>query len=280
MQTGAAVALRPPLLPFTRPHSFMLQDERFLRIRSLLATFSRLSVERIVQDLAVSRETVRRDLLELEGLGELRRVHGGAIATSAEPEPPLAVRLVARQREKRAIAKVAVTLLRPGQTVFMDAGSTMSICAEEIATLSGMTVITNSLNIALKLAGAGEGRLTGNRTILLGGEIDVKAQATCGDTTVEAIRRYRADVALLSPVGLHAKHGAMSFEHHEATVARAMAEQAQQLILLADHAKIGQASRVSYARAADIGVVVTDAKARDLPGMAALRKACERVVLA
>lgn len=101
MQTGAAVALRPPLFPFTRPHSFMLQDERFLRIRSLLATFSRLSVERIVQDLAVSRETVRRDLLELEGLGELRRVHGGAIATSAEPEPPLAVRLVARQREKR-----------------------------------------------------------------------------------------------------------------------------------------------------------------------------------
>ena len=172
----------------------MLQEERFLRIRSLLATFSRLSVDRIVQDLAVSRETVRRDLLELEGLGELRRVHGGAIATSAEPEPPLAVRLVARQREKRAIAKAAI--------------------------------------------------------------------------------------ALLSPVGLHARHGAMSFEHHEATIARAMAEQAQQLVLLADHAKIGQASRVTYARPADIHVVITDAKARELPGLPALRKACERLILA
>jgi DeoR/GlpR family transcriptional regulator of sugar metabolism len=258
----------------------MLQEERFLRIRSLLATFSRLSVERVMQDLTVSRETVRRDLLELEGLGELRRVHGGAVAIKAEPEPPLAVRLVARQREKRAIAKAAVALLRPGQTIFMDAGSTMSICSEEIGTLSGMTVITNSLNIALKFAGAGEGRLTGNQTILLGGQIDVKAQATCGDTTVEAIRRYRADVALLSPVGLHAKHGAMSFEHHEATVARAMAEQAQQLVLLADHAKIGQASRVTYARTTDIDVVVTDAKARELPGLSALRKACERVIVA
>lgn len=258
----------------------MLQEERFLRIRSLLATFSRLSVDRIVQDLAVSRETVRRDLLELEGQGELRRVHGGAVATSAEPEPPLAVRLVARQREKRAIAKAAIALLQPGQTVFLDAGSTMSILAEEIAALSGMTVITNSLSIALKLEGAGEGRLTGNKTILLGGEIDVKTQATCGDTTVEAIRRYRADVAMLSPVGLHAKYGAMSFEHHEAAIARAMAEQAQQLVLLADHAKIGQASRVIYARTADIDVLVTDTKARELPGLPALRKACERVILA
>jgi DeoR family fructose operon transcriptional repressor len=258
----------------------MLQEERFLRIRSLLATFSRLSVDRIVQDLAVSRETVRRDLLELEGLGELRRVHGGAIATSAEPEPPLAVRLVARQREKRAIAKAAIALLQPGQTIFLDAGSTTSILAEEIATLSGMTVITNSLSIALKLAGASEGRLTGNRTILLGGEIDAKTQATLGDITVEKIRRYRADVALLSPVGLHAKHGAMSFEHPEAAVARAMAEQAQQVVIVADHAKIGQASRVTYMRTADIDVVVTDAKARDLPGLAPLRKACNKLIIA
>ncbi|WP_412180011.1 DeoR family transcriptional regulator, partial [Variovorax paradoxus] len=92
----------------------MLQEERFLRIRSLLATFSRLSVERIMQDLAVSRETVRRDLLELEGLGELRRVHGGAVATGAEPEPPLAVRLVARQRDRGPGDGALLALLEPG----------------------------------------------------------------------------------------------------------------------------------------------------------------------
>ena len=258
----------------------MLQEERFLRIRSLLATFSRVSVDRIVQDLEVSRETVRRDLLELEGSGELRRVHGGAVATGPEPEPPLAVRLVARQKEKRAIAKAAVGLLRPGQTLFLDAGSTTSTLAEEIATLSGMTVITNSLTIALKLAGADEARSSRNAVRLLGGQIDVKTQATHGEGTLEDIRRFRVDVALLSPVGLHARHGAMSFEHHEAAVARAMAEQAQQVVILADHSKIGLASRVTYARTADIDIVVTDAKAREVAGLAALRKACERLVIA
>jgi len=258
----------------------MLQEERFLRIRSLLATFSRVSVERIVQDLEVSRETVRRDLLELEGTGELRRVHGGAVATGPEPEPPLAVRLVARQKEKRAIAKAAAGLLRPGQTLFLDTGSTTSMLAEEIATLSGMTVITNSLTIALKLAGADESRSSRNEVRLLGGQIDAKTHATHGEGTLEDIRRFRVDVALISPVALHPKHGAMSFEHHEAAVARAMAEQAQQLVILADHSKIGLASRVTYARNADIDIVVTDAKARGIAALAALRKAIGLVVVA
>ncbi len=151
--------------------------------------------------------------------------------------------LIARQKEKRAIARAAVALARPGRTLFLDAGSTTSILAEEIATLSGMTVITNSLAIAPKLAGADEGRAARNEVRLLGGAIDVKTQATHGEGTLEDIRRFRADVALLSPVGLHPKHGAMSFEHHEAAVARAMSEQAQQVVILADHSKIGQASR-------------------------------------
>ena len=258
----------------------MLQEERLLRIRSLLVTFSRVSVDRIVQDLEVSRETVRRDLLELEGSGELRRVHGGAIASGPEPEPPLSVRLVARQREKRAIAKATVSLLKPGQTLFLDAGSTTAILAEEIATLSGMTVLTNSLNIALKLAGADEGRDSRNAVHLLGGQIDVKTQATHGDGTLEGIRRFCADVALLSPVGLHPKHGAMSFEHHEAAVARAMAAQAQQVVILADHSKIGQASRVAYRRSTEIDIVVTDAKARESGALAALRRAVPHVIVA
>jgi len=258
----------------------MLQEERHLRIRSLLATFTRVSVERIVQDLAVSRETVRRDLLLLEDHGALRRVHGGAVATGPSPEPPLSVRLVARQKEKRAIAKGAVGFLRAGQTIFLDAGSTTSILAEEIATLSGMTVLTNSLTIALKLASADADRGSRNDVRLLGGRIDVKTQATHGEGTLEDILRHRADVALLSPVGLHAQHGAMSFEHHEASVARAMAAQSQQCIVLADHSKIGQISRVAYARSADIDVLVTDAAARGVPALAALRKACAHVHVA
>lgn len=258
----------------------MLQEERFIRIRTLLSTLSRVSTERIMQELGVSRETVRRDIVELEAQGVLRRVHGGVLSTRPEPEPPLAVRQAVRAREKRAIARAALRQLQPGQTLFIDAGSTTTLLAEELSALSGLTVITNDLNVALKLAGANAGRAVQNDVILLGGNINPAVQATHGAVTVAEIHRYRADVALLSPVGVHAQHGATSFEHHEASVARAMAGQAQRLILLADHSKIGQVSRVVYAGLPDIDTLITDTGARALPDLAALQAAGAQVVVA
>lgn len=258
----------------------MLQEERFLRIRTLLSTLSSVSTDRIAQDLGVSRETIRRDILALEAMGLLRRVHGGIVAHGPEPEPPLAVRQTVRASEKRAIARAALQLLQPDQTLFLDAGSSTTILAEELASLSGLTVITNSLNAALKLAAMSAGRSARNEVILLGGRTDPEVQATHGDSTVGEIHRYRADVALLSPVGFSVAGGASSFEHPEAAVARAMTEQAQQLIVLADHSKIGQTSRVTYAKLSEVGTLVTDAAAEALPALAALKAAGCPVVLA
>lgn len=258
----------------------MLQEERFLRIRTLLSTLSRVSTERIAQDLEVSRETVRRDILALESQGLLRRVHGGVVAQGPEPEPPLAVRQAVRAREKRAMARAALQLLQPGQTLFLDAGSTTTLLAEALSGLSGLTIITNGLNVALKLAGADAGRNARNDVVLLGGRPDPAVQATHGDTTVAEIHRYRADVALLSPVGINVHSGATSFEHHEAAVARAMAAQAKKLILLADHSKVGQASRVTYASLAEVDTLVTDAGARALPAFSALQAAGCHIVVA
>ena len=76
-----------------------------------------------------SRETVRRDLLELEALGELRRVHGGAVPVHSEP--PIAERVHTRVKYKRAIARLAASLTASGQTLFLDAGSTTSVLADE-----------------------------------------------------------------------------------------------------------------------------------------------------
>lgn len=257
----------------------MLQEERWLRIRTLLATFSRLSTDRIAQDLGVSRETVRRDVLALESQNALRRVHGGVVAPGPEPEPPLAVRQTVRAKEKRAIARAATRLLQPGQTLFVDAGSTTAILAEELSRLSGLTIITNGLAVALRLSAADEGRSARNDVILLGGRVNPELQASYGDITVAEVMRYRADVALLSPVGVHGQIGATSFDHHEAAVARAMVQQAKALIVLADHSKLGQTSRVVYAVPQDIATIVTDAAARALPATSALQASGPNVVV-
>ena len=85
-----------------------------------------------------------------------------------------------------------------------------------------------------------------NEVILLGGSISDRAMATTGATTVLDIQRYRADMALLSPVGIDHRHGATNYDHAETEVARAMVANADRVVILADYSKIGQRSRISY----------------------------------
>jgi len=259
----------------------MLPEDRYQRIRTLLSAYHSLSSDRIAGELNVSRETVRRDVLELEARGELRRVHGGVVAVNPEPEPPLAVRASVRQKEKRAIAKAAARLVRPGQTLFLDAGSTVSALAEELTLIAGITIITNSFDIATRLSWHDASRPAppGQEIIQLGGRPGSAIAATYGAITIGEIGRYRADLALLSPVALSLHHGATSFDLAEAEVARAMVRHADHLVLLADHSKIGQTSRVSFCPADGIGTLVTDAQSRDLPALAGLEAVVGDVVI-
>lgn len=256
----------------------MLQETRLHRIRALLATLNHVSTERIIRELSISRETARRDIIELELLGVARRVHGGIVAIDAEPEPPLTVRSEVRAREKRAIAHAAARQLKPGQTLFLDAGSTTTMLAEELRTMSGLTIITNSLNAALKLSAAEEHDSLNNNIILLGGTMQAGAKETRGELTVDEIYRYRADIAMMSPVGIDSKNGASSFQPHEAAIARAMTRQASQLILLADNSKLGLTSRLNYADISKVNMLVTDSGATSLPAFAALKKVVSVVV--
>lgn len=258
----------------------MLQETRLHRIRALLSTLNQVSTERIIKELGISRETARRDIIELEAQGLAKRVHGGLVALNTTPEPPLTVRSSVMAKEKRAIARAAAQLLQPGQTVFMDAGSTTTMLAEELRSMSGLTIVTNSLNAALKLCAAEEHEVLNNQVILLGGHMLAGAQETRGDLTVGEIYRFHADVALLSPVGLDAKQGASSFQPHEAAIARAMTRQATRLILLADHTKLGLNSRMNYASIQQVSTLVTDSSAATLPAFAALQQALPQVVLA
>lgn len=251
----------------------MWQEERYQRIRALLSSLQQVSTDRIVGELGVSRETVRRDLLELEAMGELRRVHGCAVPVHSEP--PIAERVHTRVKYKRAIARAAAGLVSSGQTLFLDAGSTTSVLADELAKLSGLTIITNSFDVALKVGAAGNGA---NQLIMLGGAVGGPVCATAGDITIAEIHRYRADLALLSPVGVDAECGATNYDLREAEVARAMTANAKQLVLLADFSKIGLCSRVSFCGADRIGHLVTNTSAQKSPAFAALKSAVGNVL--
>lgn len=245
----------------------------------MLSTFQRVSTERIMANLDVSRETVRRDLLDLEAMGELKRVHGGAIKPT--DEAPIAERAQTRVTFKAAIARAAASMVTGTQTLFIDAGTTTTLLAEELAKLANLTIVTNSIDVALKMRSAsGESSGTRNEVVLLGGSISDRALATVGGATVAEIQRYRADLAMLSPVGIDHLRGATNFDHAETEVARAMADNAKQVVILADYSKIGHHSRVSYCPVERIGVLVTNKKATSADTFPALKKAVKKIILA
>lgn len=246
----------------------MWQEERYQKIRALLSSLQQVSTDRIVGELGVSRETVRRDLLELEAMGELRRVHGGAVPVHSEP--PITERVHTRVKHKRAIARVALGLLSSGQTIFLDAGSTTTVFAHELAKLNGLTVITNSFDAAMAVGASGGNT---NQVIMLGGAVSGPVSATSGEITIAEIHRYHADVALLSPVGVDAQCGATNFDLREAEIARAMTANAKSLIILADYSKIGLCSRVSYCAADQIDHLITNSNAEKSAAFADLKAA-------
>ncbi len=251
----------------------MLQETRLHRIRALLSMHHQVSTDRIIKELGISRETARRDIIELEAQGLARRVHGGLVAVDGASEPPLQIRRNAQAKEKRAIAAAAVQHVQPGQTLFLDAGTTTTLLAEALRSMAGLTIITNSLQAALALSAAEEHETLNNQVMLIGGMMTAGAQQTRGEMTISEIYRYRADVALLSPVGIDANHGASSFHPHEAAIARAMVQQAQRTVLLADHSKLGVVSRTVYAPISDVDMLICDGGQAKPGALSALQQA-------
>lgn len=219
----------------------MTPGERRALIIRIVGAGARVSVEELAARLGTSRETVRRDLGALDREGALRKVHGGAVpiaprraAGFADPaalEGPFERRVTENAEAKRAIARAAVALLRPGDSVFVDTGSTTLALGEALARAEALTVITNSAAIA-RLAERGSGA----RVYLIGGEYRRGGQESVGDMAVEQIRRLRAAHAFLTVGSLDAA-GAADFDLQEAQVARAMVERADAVTVLADATK-------------------------------------------
>ncbi len=233
----------------------MWSHERQAKIKECLWRDGKVQTSTLADMFAVSRETIRRDLMEMEASGGLLRVHGGALRTSddAQPEPAFADRLEQHTNTKNAIGRKACELIPPGSTVFIDAGTTTLAFARSLIQIGGMRIITNSIEIA---------RLTNPEStsdiLLLGGKPDQEVPATYGELTLSEIDRFLADFAVIAPVALHITRGATNYALHEAEVARKMMHRAETCIMLCHSEKLDKESRVAICRADEIDHLVTN----------------------
>ena len=232
----------------------MYAEERHQLIVSQARLEGRVDVTALASELDVTPETIRRDLSTLERQGLVRRVHGGAIPVERlRFEPSLADRDSLMQAEKERIAKAALDELPDGGTVLLDAGSTTSRLADLLPMERPLTVVTNSLPIALKAA------LRPNLTVfMVGGRVRGRTVASVDDWAQRCLAETSVDVAFLGTNGFSAERGLTTPDMAEAAVKRAMLACARRRVVLADHTKFGSDQFARFGLLQDVDVLVTD----------------------
>jgi len=229
-------------------------DDRRSRIAELVASEGTMSVERLAENFTVSVETIRRDLTELNERGLVRKVHGGASPPRLHAEGTFSERMVEDPEAKQAIAAKLRDIVQPGETLFMDTGSTTLIAAGALVTTPGLTVVTNSLSIAQALGRAD----MDTQIYLLGGRFVPGNDQSVGATTLEQITHFQADHAVITVAGLDAEAGATDANADEAQIARAMIKRANNAILLATSSKFGRRAAFRVCGFEGIGAVLSD----------------------
>jgi DeoR/GlpR family transcriptional regulator of sugar metabolism len=235
----------------------MLTEERRQLILDRLRVDGKVVAAELSASLAVSPDTVRRDLRDLAEAGLLRRVHGGALPPAVGARP-WAVRSEQAPDAKVAIARATAGLLRSGQVILLDSGTTSLEVARHLPADLDATVITNSPPIAVALADHPSVQVS-----VLGGMLAKDAHALVGAATVEALRSVRADVLVLGLCSLHPEFGITVMELEESHVKRAMMANAAEVVAVSSAEKLGSAAPYVLGPLDELTYLVTDRSAPD-----------------
>jgi DeoR family fructose operon transcriptional repressor len=230
-------------------------EERQQRIEEYLQKVEFASLEELAREFDASTSTVRRDLTILETAGTLKRTHGGArIVNPRSDEFAFSARDTHQLVEKEAIGRACAELIRPNQSVIIDAGTTAYHVARNLAEKSPQ-IITNSLPVANYFASANRVEV-----VISGGVIYPRLGVLVGPLAVEAFSKIHADVAVMSAGGI-TLDGVTNSHGLLIDIQRAMIHAAQKVILCMDHTKFGRKSISSMCDLSSIKIVVTDSAA-------------------
>ena len=245
----------------------LLVEERRRRILELLDKQERATVEELSERFDVSSVTIRGDLDALADAGAIVRSHGGALKRLDQQDVPITVKETLHHGEKVRIGHAAARLIRQGETIILDSGTTTAEIARQLKFLKvkSLTVITNALNIAMELA-----NLPHIRVIMIGGILRQMSYSTVGPQAEQILRALNADRLFLGVDGLDPEIGLTTPDVLEAQLNGLMIRVSRDVTAVADSSKFNRRSLSVIADLGDIQRIITDAGA-DPKLVAALR---------
>jgi DeoR/GlpR family transcriptional regulator of sugar metabolism len=209
--------------------------QRREEIVRLAETTGLASVTDMAERFAVSASTIRRDLARLEETGRLARTYGGAMATNTNGEPSLPQRIGEAFADKLAIGRWAAQQVEPGESLVLDAGSTVAALAHQLRDRTKLTIATTSLTVLSELVGA-----EGLTVHCLGGTVRPVSQALVGPIAENALERMSFDRAFLGADSVDPERGICEADLAQARLKELIAQRCTHVYLLAHGAKLGR----------------------------------------
>lgn len=245
-----------------------IAEERRAGILRELEVEGSVSVTALCERFHVSEMTVRRDLVELQEQGIVRRFRGGAeLLRGRSNEPPFMLRASKSVESKLRIAAHVAGLIGEGESVALSYGTTVLSVARELATRNNLAVVTPDLRVAVELSSS-----SGVRIVLAGGLVRPGELTMRGREAERAFQDHLCDTAIIGAAGVHHEFGVTDFHSEEVDVIRAIVAGAQRVIVVADGSKVGSVAfaRVVPVTDADLLVTSSDAPSGALRDVAAL----------
>ena len=205
--------------------------------------------------LAVSVETIRRNIKTLEQNGLVRKVHGGVMLAEKMTltEQPFLARMEKNAGTKRLLAARTAEMIQDGDSLFLDIGTTTSYVAEALRNHRNLYVVTNSVAVANTLA-----TRNNNRVFQAGGELRAHDGGSFGADAIQFIRRFNLQFAVLSVGAVNAEAGFMLHDIQEADLSKEAAKRVQTCIVVADSEKLGRRAPIVVQDATQFDILVTD----------------------
>lgn len=233
--------------------SVAFNNPRLTNIERFIVQRQQVSVADICEVFGISEATARRDLDQIASTGSIQRVHGGAIAKNeAPPEPPVLQRASWQQNEKQRIAALAAMQIDAGDTVFISSGTTSLAVAQELSSRNDLTIVTNSLPVMNVMADSQ------NAMIALGGMLRASESSFIGHLAVQGLAELRINKIIFGIRGIDVVHGLTNDYLPETVTDRAILSAGRQVIVVADHTKLGRTAPAFVAPLSSVHTLITD----------------------
>ncbi|MGY2872845.1 DeoR/GlpR family transcriptional regulator of sugar metabolism [Marmoricola sp. URHA0025 HA25] len=229
-----------------------MSAERRAKVLAYVTDKGSATAAALCGDLGIAPATVYRDLAALADEGLIKRVRGGALAVEPD-ERPISLESQLNLEAKRAIGAAAAKLVRPGSTIFLDASTTVQSMVPLVRRIPGLTVVTNSPDIALDIT-RGD---TGVEVILIGGALRHRTRSTAGPMAVASLRTINVEIAFLGASAIN-RDGLSSFNLSEGETKAAAVDAAERVIVLADGSKLGKRGLVQVCPLDRLDMLISD----------------------